>query len=100
MILYIYLWYFGFGFVSCCKAILDCLISFVYIIIVSFDTKLDFLDIAHFLWYRLLYLVCVLLRCLYTVLLLLCVNLVSFGYTVPVLLNFYYFGSWYFKFEF
>jgi hypothetical protein len=40
----------------------------VYIIIVSFDTKLDFLDIAHlhFLWYRLFYLVYVLLRCLYS----------------------------------
>ena len=48
-------------------AILDCLISFVYIIIVSFDTKLDFFwDIAHldFLWYRLFYLVYVLLCCL------------------------------------
>jgi hypothetical protein len=30
MILYIYFWYFGFGFVSCCKAILDCHFICVY----------------------------------------------------------------------
>jgi hypothetical protein len=69
------------------------------IIIVSFDTKLDF-------WILLIFfgIVCS-TWCIFSMWSINCVTslvrkVVSFGYAVCVLLNFYYFGSWYFKFEF
>ena len=94
----IYLPYFGFVFILWCKVIWIALLYCVHYCCVT-CCEAELLDIARYIFGFVVF-VCNLLRILPTVLQLSRVNLVSFGYLVRVLLKYYYFDHWCFKFEF